>query len=106
IEVYAANQAAGSYKVWKGQSDKIAGAFGDAVRVTVPKGQAKKIEAEIEHIQPLVAPIAKGQRIGSLRVKLDGELLAERPLLASEDVAAAGIVGRLWDSLKMLILRQ
>ncbi len=106
VEVYATNQAAGSYKVWKGEADQVAAGFGEAVRVTVPKGQAKKIEAEIEHIQPLVAPIAKGQRIGTLKVRLDGDLLAERPLLASDDVAAAGIVGRLWDSLKMLILRQ
>ena len=106
VEVYAANQAAGSYTVWKGEADVVTGGFEDAVRVTVPKGQAQKIQAEIEHIEPLVAPIAEGQRIGTLRVRFDGELLAERPLLAKEDVAPAGIVGRLWDSLKMLILRQ
>ncbi|MEB2320397.1 MAG: D-alanyl-D-alanine carboxypeptidase [Pseudomonadota bacterium] len=106
VEVYATNQAAGSYTVWKGNANVVTGGFEDAVRVSVPKGQAKKVQAEIEHIQPLVAPIVKGQRIGTLRVRYDGELLAERPLLANEDVAAAGILGRLWDSLKMLILRQ
>jgi D-alanyl-D-alanine carboxypeptidase (penicillin-binding protein 5/6) len=106
VEVYAANQVAGSYTVWKGEADVVTGGFENPVRVTVPKGQAQKIQAEIEHIQPLVAPIAKGQRIGTLRVRFDGQLLAERPLLAKEDVGPAGIVGRLWDSLKMLILRQ
>ncbi|MFA7505573.1 MAG: D-alanyl-D-alanine carboxypeptidase family protein [Burkholderiaceae bacterium] len=106
VELYAASQAAGSYTVWKGKADLITGGFEDPVRVTVPKGQGKKIQAEIEHIQPLVAPIAKGQRIGTLRVHYEGELLTERALLANEDIEPAGILGRLWDSLKMLVLRQ
>src|SRR5690606_38973477 len=71
VEVYAAIQPAGSYPVWKGEADVVPGGFEEAVRFTLPKGQAQMVQAEIEHIQPLVAPIAKGQRIGTLRVRFD-----------------------------------
>ena len=71
--------------------------------VTVPKGEADKLKAELVAQQPLIAPIAKGQRVGTLRVALDGKPLAEYPLLALEPVGAAGIFGRAWDTLRLWI---
>jgi D-alanyl-D-alanine carboxypeptidase len=51
--------------------------------------------------QPLLAPVAQGQRVGSLRVSLDGKPVAEYPLLALDAVAPAGILGRAWDTLRL-----
>ena len=63
------------------------------------------LRGEIERTQPLVAPLSKGQRIGTIRVRLDDQVLAERPLVALADVPPAGIIGKAWDSLLMLISR-
>jgi D-alanyl-D-alanine carboxypeptidase (penicillin-binding protein 5/6) len=51
--------------------------------------------------QPLVAPVAQGQRVGTLRVSYDGEQLAEYPLVALEQVGLAGVFGRAWDTLRL-----
>jgi len=49
----------------------------------------------------LVAPIAKGQKIGTVKVTLDGKVVAQRPLVALEAVEEGGFFKRLWDELMM-----
>ncbi len=103
VRVYAKGQPAGNYQVWKGTVDAVAGGFDTDLVVTVPRGQADKVKAEIERVQPLVAPIAQGQRIGTLRVKIDDKVLVERPLLALAAIEPAGWFGRTWDGLRMML---
>ena len=45
----------------------------------------------------LIAPLAKGQVIGQLKVFLDGELLAERPLVLLADAVESGWFSRAYD---------
>ena len=75
--------------------------FGLDLFVTVPKGEADKLKAELISQQPLVAPLAKGQRVGMLRVTHDGKPFGEYPLVALEAVAQAGFFGRAWDTLRL-----
>jgi D-alanyl-D-alanine carboxypeptidase (penicillin-binding protein 5/6) len=63
------------------------------------------VVGEVERVQPLVAPISAGERIGTLRVSLDGRVIAERPLVALEAVEQAGWFGRAWDSVLMMFAR-
>jgi D-alanyl-D-alanine carboxypeptidase len=69
--------------------------------LAVPKGEAEKLKAELLSQQPLVAPVAEGQHLGSLRVTLDGKPVGEYPLVALEAVPVAGIFGRGWDTLRL-----
>ncbi len=105
VRVHAHDQSVGTYRVWKGKEAEVEGGFTRDVVVTVPRGQAQRIRGEIERIEPLVAPITKGQRIGILRVRLDDQVIAERPLIALKDVDEGGWFGRLWDSLRLMISR-
>lgn len=105
VRVHAHDQSIGTYRVWKGKENEVAGGFSRDVVVTVPRGQAQRISGEVERIEPLVAPITKGQRIGTLRVRLDDQVITERPLIALKDVDEGGWVGRLWDGLRLMISR-
>jgi D-alanyl-D-alanine carboxypeptidase (penicillin-binding protein 5/6) len=67
----------------------------------VPKGQGTQVRAEIERVQPLLAPIASGQQIGTVRIKLGDRLLAEQPMVAMTGVESAGLLGRSWDSIRL-----
>ena len=69
----------------------------------MPKGQGERLKAELLSQSPLVAPVAAGTRVGNLRVTLDGKPLGEYPVVALEEVAAAGIFGRAWDTLQALV---
>jgi len=101
VRLYKGGEAVKSIEVWKGTAKAVrAGLKGDLL-VSVPKGEADKVKAELVSQQPLVAPLAKDQRIGLLRVSFAGKLVGEYPVLALEPVAEAGIFGRAWDTLRL-----
>ncbi len=99
--VFAKDQAAATYQVWKGSAPEVKAGLGQDLIVTIPQGQAPSVKAEIERVKPLVAPVTQGQRIGTLRVKLGDQLLAERPLVALSAVPEAGFFGRAWDTVRL-----
>ncbi len=103
VKVFPAGAVAGQYRVWKSSVEQLAGGFDQDVTVTVPKGLGEKVKAEITRTEPLMAPIAKSQQIGLLKVKLDNKILAERPLLALSAAEQAGWFGRTWDSLRLMV---
>jgi len=100
--VYKRGQAISKLKVWKGHADMLAATVDSDLVLPYPKGQYDKIKSSVTSVQPLIAPIAKGQPVGSIQFTLDGKTLLERKLVATEEVAVAGIFGRLWDGLKLM----
>jgi D-alanyl-D-alanine carboxypeptidase (penicillin-binding protein 5/6) len=103
VQLYKKGAAVGSYQVWKGQAPEIKAGFGEDVMVTVPKSQVSAVKGEIERMEPLVAPIAAGQKIGTLRIRLANNILAERPVIALEAMEPAGWFGRAWDTIRLWI---
>ena len=101
VKLYAANDAVRSLEVWKGEARNVKVGIGTDLFVTVPKGEADKLKAELVSQQPLVAPLSKGQRIGVLRVTHDGKPYGEYPLITLEPVATAGLFRRTWDTLRL-----
>jgi serine-type D-Ala-D-Ala carboxypeptidase (penicillin-binding protein 5/6) len=101
VKLYAAAAPVKSIEVWKGAARAVNVGFGADLFVTVPKGEADKLKAELISQQPLVAPLAKGQRVGVLRVTHDGKPFGEYPLITLDAVAQAGFLGRTWDTLRL-----
>jgi serine-type D-Ala-D-Ala carboxypeptidase (penicillin-binding protein 5/6) len=101
VKLYAGAAPVKTIDVWKGAARSVNVGVGSDVFVTVPKGEAEKLKAELISEQPLVAPLAKGQRVGVLRVTHDGKPFGEYPLIALEPVAQAGFFGRTWDTLRL-----
>ncbi len=104
VRLFEAGQAIVSPPVWKGASAEAHLGTTSALFVTVPKGDAAKLQTRVERTDPLVAPLAKGQRVGTLKVNLaSGDMVTEVPLLVQEEVPLAGILGRAWDSIRLWI---
>jgi D-alanyl-D-alanine carboxypeptidase (penicillin-binding protein 5/6) len=101
VKLHPANQTVKAIEVWKGSGGEVKAGFNNDIVVTVPKGEAEKLKAELLTQQPLLAPVAQGQRVGTLRVTHDGKLVGEYPLVALETVKVAGIFGRAWDTLRL-----
>jgi D-alanyl-D-alanine carboxypeptidase (penicillin-binding protein 5/6) len=103
VKLFDANQAVVTPAVWKGQDPTVAlGQFRPIV-VSVPAGTGAKLTTEVVRPDPLVAPIAKGQQIGVLKISGVGKLVAEVPLVALQGVEQAGVLGRAWDALRLWI---
>ncbi len=90
--------------VWKGKQATVGLGSADAIYVAVPKGEGDRLKTQIERTDPLVAPLAKGQRVGSLKVTTaSGTAIATIPLTVLEEVPQAGLFGRAWDAIRLWI---
>ncbi len=101
--VYKQGQSINQLKVWKGTENQLASTVTDDLFVTVPKGEYGNVKAVMSSTQPLIAPIKKGQVIGNVKFTLNGKTIDERNLVASKSIDGAGIFGRAWDSIKLLM---
>jgi len=102
LHLYAKSQAVTTVAVWKGAENSVRAGFTEDVYLSLPKGQSERLKAAMESQQPLIAPISAGQKVGVIKLTLDGKQVAEYPLIALENVELANILGRGWDSLRLL----
>jgi len=101
VKLYAKGKVVKTIPVWKGADKQVEAGFAGDLILTVPKAKAANLKAELLSRQPLIAPVAKAQPVGVLRVTLDGEPVGEYSLISLEAVPAAGFFGRAWDTLRL-----
>lgn len=103
IKLFDANQPVVTPVVWKGTEPVVKLGQPRAIVVAVPRGTGPKLTTQVARPEPLLAPIALGQAVGSLKVSSAGQVIAEVPLLALQGVEQAGVIGRAWDALRLWI---
>ncbi|MFY8083298.1 MAG: D-alanyl-D-alanine carboxypeptidase family protein [Rubrivivax sp.] len=105
VRLFDAGKPVATVAVWKGKAGEVKlGAPGGAVFVTVPKGSGAQMKTVIQRNDPLVAPLAAGQKVGTIQVTTAaGVPVASLPLVVQEPVELAGLLGRAWDSLRLWI---
>jgi D-alanyl-D-alanine carboxypeptidase (penicillin-binding protein 5/6) len=101
FRLYPKDQEIGKLAVWKGSERELRAGLAADLYVTVPKGTAEKLQADLVSEQPLVAPLAAGQRVATLRVAHEGKPFGEYPVVALESVAVAGFFRRAWDGIAL-----
>ena len=99
--LYEANKAISTQHVWKGGADEVRLGVAEPMLVSTPRGKYGQLKPSMEIPKTLVAPIAKGQKIGTVKVMLDGKVVAQRPLVALDAVEEGGFFKRMWDELMM-----
>ncbi|HEV7490934.1 MAG TPA: D-alanyl-D-alanine carboxypeptidase family protein [Rhodanobacteraceae bacterium] len=100
-KLFAANKPLATPVLWKGATPTVALGVGEDVVVTLPRGRYGDLKANVDMPARLVAPLAKGQKVGALKVQLDGKTLVEQPLIALDEAAEGGFFKRLYDGTVM-----
>lgn len=104
VRLFEADKPISTVPVWKGAASEAKLGAAGPVFVAVPRGEGAKLQTKIERTDPLVAPLTKGQRVGTLKVTTAaGVPVAEVPLVVQEGVPLAGIFGRAWDAIRLWI---
>jgi D-alanyl-D-alanine carboxypeptidase (penicillin-binding protein 5/6) len=104
VRLFEAGTPLATPEVWKGVAKTAKLGAAGAIFVAVPRGEAGKLQTKIERNEPLVAPLAAGQRVGVIRVSTAaGTPVVDLPLVVHEAVPEAGIFGRAWDSIRLWI---
>ena len=97
-KLYDAGKPLSKVKVYKGSENELDVGFLQAVYVTLPRG-SDEVTPVLETIQPVVAPVKKGAELGTLKLMSGNKVLAERKVVALQDIEEAGFIGRMWDSI-------
>jgi D-alanyl-D-alanine carboxypeptidase (penicillin-binding protein 5/6) len=101
VHLYHSGATVETLRVWKGAQGEVAAGFFADQYLTLPKGKAKALQLTLTATEPLVAPVARGQRVGTVKVALEGDTLAELPLVALADVPIANLFVRAWDTIRL-----
>ncbi len=103
-QLYTAGQVLQDSKIWAGARDQIRLGLTEDLAVTVPRGKADQLEANIELDKVIKAPVAQGQELGKVRVSIDGETVTTVPLVALENVQEGGLFKRIWHAIVLFFL--
>ncbi|WP_290679241.1 D-alanyl-D-alanine carboxypeptidase family protein [Aquabacterium sp.] len=101
VKLFDANQSVTSAQVWKGQASTVRLGRPTPLMVVVPRGQAGAIQTSLTRNDPLLAPLAQGQTVGTLTIKLGTQAWQNVPLQTLEAVPSAGWLGRAWDAIRL-----
>jgi len=73
--------------------------------VTAPRRHFNELKAETEIDKAIIAPVKKGDTVGTINVTLGGEVVISKPLVALDNVAEGGFFRRLYDAVLVLLER-
>jgi len=103
ISPYQAGEKFVSQRIWMGDTDQVDLGVLQNVAVTVPRGQAKNLQANFQLNQVLKAPLHKGDQVGTLYFQQDGEDIAQYPLVALSDIQEGSWFSKLIDYIVLTV---
>jgi D-alanyl-D-alanine carboxypeptidase (penicillin-binding protein 5/6) len=101
VKLVDAGQAALEARVWEGTTEMAKLGTAEAIWLTIPRGKTGEVELVAQRPDPLLAPLAAGERVGTLTLTVDGEPLRVLPLDVLAAVERAGFFGRVIDQIKL-----
>jgi hypothetical protein len=98
-KMYQANQTITEVKMYKGAENTVPIGFLNDAYVTISHGNNAQIKPILETVQPVLAPVKKGQELGVLKLVDGDKIITEQKVVALKDVEEAGFFRRMWDSI-------
>jgi D-alanyl-D-alanine carboxypeptidase (penicillin-binding protein 5/6) len=90
--------------VWHGDESVVKVTTDSRFDIVTPRSGKRKMVATVTYEKPVLAPIRKGDELGTLKVTLPGLQSQEVALVAAENVDKGGVIGRAISSLIYLIM--
>ena len=91
------------FNVWLGKKSTLQVIPSENVFLTVPKRKRKTIKASLEYKGPIETPIKKGDKVGLMKIYVEGELKREIDILSNENIKKTNIFSRLFKSFNYLV---
>jgi D-alanyl-D-alanine carboxypeptidase (penicillin-binding protein 5/6) len=101
--LFQQGQKIGEAQVQLGSSGTVGLVAPRNLAATIPAGMGQRLRARIVYNGPIKAPIAQGQHVADLVVQADGMPPMTVPLVAENEVAEAGLFGRIWAGVRHLL---
>ena len=96
-KLYDANSKLTRARVWKGATEEVDAGLRDTLYVTIPRGRYKNLDASMQLRKQILAPVDAGEVLGEVLVRLDGQTVAEKDLVALQSVGEGNFWQRIVD---------
>ncbi len=103
VNIAKANSPIYKLDVWQGKQDFVNTYINEDIYKTIKKAKKKLLKVSVKYEGPIEAPIYKDEKIATLKVVYDDELVGEYDLLALEEVKRVNFLSRLIKSINYLI---
>lgn len=101
--LYKAGETIENAQVVMGQSAQVGLSVDEDVFLTIPKMAGVNVTIQVQYDGPLIAPIAKGAKLGTLEISIPGVETITRPLFAAEDVPELGLFAKTLAKAKIIL---
>jgi D-alanyl-D-alanine carboxypeptidase (penicillin-binding protein 5/6) len=106
VTPYEAGDSFAEQRIWMGDKETISLGILEDTPITIPRGQMKNLKANFELDKALEAPIEKGVKVGTLFLQLDGEDVAQYPLVTLEEINEGSFFSKIYDYISLQISKE
>ena len=103
VKITEANKPFQKVDVWLGKENTVDVYTNKDIYKTIKKAKKKLLKVSVNYDGPVEAPINKDQKVATLKVVYDQELVGEYDLLASKEIKKVNFFSRLLKSINYLI---
>ena len=101
-KLYRAEEVLKTARIWYGEQEQVNLGVGKDIHITIPRGRYRDLDASMEIDREISAPVALGQQLGQVNIKLDDELMLSEDIVAMQDVNEGSFFVRTMDSIKLM----
>ncbi len=103
VQITKANEPVYKIDVWLGKENFVQSYTKEDIYKTIKKAKKKLLKVSVNYDGPIEAPIKKDDKIATLKVVYNDELIGEYDLLSSKEVKKVNFLSRLFKSINYLI---
>ena len=103
VLIAKANEPIENIDIWHGKEKSVEAYIKQDVYKTIKKAKKKLLKVTVNYEGPIDAPIKKDEKIATLRVLYDNEVVNEYDLLSSKEVKKVNFLSKIIQSLNYLI---
>ncbi len=102
-ELFRKGAAIKSLDVYKGATREVRTGFNEDIWVTYPAGESTRSKQLLTTLQPVIAPVNAGQKLGKLDILYDGKTVGTYHLEALDTVTVGNAFTRFWDGARLML---
>ena len=103
-KILNANQEYKQINIWGGVEKNLSLGVLEDISITLPRTSFKDLVVNYNYSNNIQAPIEIGQKIGTLEIVNNDEIVLSTDLVALQNIKAKGFFGRLWSKFVLWIL--
>jgi D-alanyl-D-alanine carboxypeptidase (penicillin-binding protein 5/6) len=100
--LYTANTPLTKTRIWEGNVENLDLGLAKDLYITIPRGRYDKLKATMNIDGTIIAPVDKGQALGTVDITLEGEQIDSQPLISLHDVTAGDFFQRMSDKVMLM----